>query len=116
MLCSVSTALPPRSKGPAMRTRRRPLTGLLLASGISQVGDQLALVAFPWFVLQTTGSPVLTGIAGAATLLPSFAGGLFGGILVDRLGYRRMSILADLVSAVGIGLIPLLYATVDLAF
>lgn len=96
--------------------RNRQLWSLLLASGISQIGDQMALIALPWFVLETTGSPLLTGVAGAVTLLPSFIGGLFGGILVDRCGYQRISIVADFVSAVGVGLIPLLYSTIGLAF
>ncbi len=42
--------------------------------------------------------------------------GLLGGGLVDRLGYKRTSILADLASGITVALIPLLYFTVGLQF
>ena len=38
--------------------RRLPLGALLAGNVISLVGNMLTLVALPWFVLQTTGSPV----------------------------------------------------------
>ncbi|MGH2532079.1 MAG: hypothetical protein ACRDJW_07195 [Thermomicrobiales bacterium] len=58
----------------------------------------------------------LLGANGAAIFLPGFLAGIFGGTLVDRTGYKRFSVLADSVSGVGIGAIPLLYHTVGLAF
>lgn len=97
-------------------TRQAPLLTLLLASAVSQIGDAMALVALPWFVLQTTGSPTLTGLAGAMTVLPALLAGLLGGVLVDRLGPWQTSILADVVSGVAIAAIPLFYATVGLPF
>jgi MFS family permease len=97
-------------------TNRLPLAALLIAGAISLIGDQMLFIALPWFVLQTTGSPALTGLAGAAVVLPSFIAGVLGGTLVDRLGYRRVSLLADSVSGVGVALIPLLHFTVGLAF
>jgi MFS family permease len=42
--------------------------------------------------------------------------GVLGGALVDRIGHKRVSVGADIVSGVGVGLVPLLYATVGLAF
>jgi MFS family permease len=90
--------------------------GLLAASTISLVGSTLTMIALPWFVLQTTGSAALTGLAGFFVALPAFGAGIFGGALVDRLGYKRVSVMTDLVSAVGIALVPLLYSTVGLAF
>src|SRR5699024_5897530 len=41
---------------------------------------------------------------------------LFGGPLVDRIGYRRASIIGDLASAASVVAIPALYQTVGLAF
>ncbi len=98
------------------RANRLPLYALLAASIVSLVGNTLTLVALPWFVLQTTGSPVRTGLTGFFIALPNFLAGLFGGTLVDRLGPKRVGIAADLVSGVGIVLIPALYLTVGLAF
>ncbi len=80
------------------------------------IGSMLSLVALPWFVLQTTGSPAKAGLVGFAVFLPGFAAGIFGGVLVDQLGFKRVSILADTISGVAIAAIPLLYHTLGLAF
>ena len=79
-------------------------------------GNAAALVAIPWFVLQTTGSASKTGITAAAGIVPVIVSGLFGGPYVDRLGYRRASIVSDLASFAAVAAIPLLYSTVGLAF
>ena len=78
------------------------------------VGQHRALVRL--VVLQTTGSATRTGLAAFAGLVPIVLSGFFGGALVDRLGYRRTSVLADLASAAAVAAIPLIHATVGLAF
>jgi MFS family permease len=93
-----------------------PIVSLFIANAISLVGNVLSAIAIPWFVLQTTGSATQTGITGFFTVLPVVLAGLFGGTLVDRLGYKRTSIIADLASGVTTALIPLLYFTVGLEF
>jgi MFS family permease len=95
---------------------RAPVFALLGAGTISLIGNTLSLIALPWFVLQTTGSPAKAGMVGFAVFLPAFAAGIFGGTLVDRLGFKRVSVLADAISGVGVAMIPLLYHTVGLAF
>ncbi len=95
---------------------RVPVPALVGANAVSLVGSTLTFVALPWFVLQTTGSAAKTGLVGFFVALPAFVAGIFGGTLVDRIGPKRASIIADVVSGVGIGLIPLLYRTVGLAF
>jgi len=98
-------------------TRNRlPLLSLLTANAISMVGNVFATIAIPWFVLQTTGSATQTGITGFFTILPVVLAGFLGGTLIDRLGYRRTSIIADLASGVTVALIPLLHFTVGLQF
>jgi predicted MFS family arabinose efflux permease len=100
-----------------MRPKRRlPLLALLGASAVSMTGDALAAVAIPWFVLETTGSAAKTGIVAGAIGLANVTAALFGGPIVDRLGFKRTSIVADAVSMVTIALIPLLYSTGLLAF
>src|SRR5687768_2880390 len=93
-----------------------PLYSLFIANAISLVGNVFSLIAIPWFVLQTTGSATQTGITGFFTVLPVVLAGFFGGTLIDRLGYKRTSIIADLASGVTTALIPLLYFTVGLEF
>jgi MFS family permease len=101
---------------PAPAPRRAPLVALLAANAISMSGNVAALVAIPWFVLQTTGSASKTGITAAAGIVPIVISGFIGGALVDRLGYRRASVLSDLASAGAVAAIPLLHATIGLAF
>ena len=96
--------------------QRRPVLALLGAYAISQGGTQLTAVAIPWFVLLTTGSAARTGIVAFCELVPAILASFFGGAIVDRLGHRRSSIIADLISALTVGAIPLLHATVGLAF
>src|SRR5919204_504934 len=87
---------------------RRPMYSLLTAAGISQVGNTMTIVAGPWFVLQTTGSAAKTGLVGAALALGLLVP-ILGGPLVDRLGFRRGSVLADLVSGATVASIPALH-------
>jgi MFS family permease len=96
--------------------RRTPILALLGANAVSETGNVLAFVAIPWFVLQTTGSAAKTGLAGGAFLFAAVVAGVVGGPVVDRLGFKRTSIVADLAGAVTVALMPLLYYTVGLAF
>jgi MFS family permease len=93
-----------------------PILSLLAATAISQTGLMLTVVALPWFVLQTTDSPARAGLVGFATLVPRFLSGIFGGVFVDQLGYRRVIIASDLFSGGAIMMVPLLYHTLGLAF
>jgi len=95
---------------------RFAVAAFLFGNGVSLIGNVMALVALPWFVLQTTGSASQTGLTGMAAALPAFMSGVLGGILVDRLGGRRMSVISDVVSGLAVLAIPLLHATVGLAF
>jgi MFS family permease len=94
--------------------RRAPLYALFVADSISLVGNVVAQLAIPWFVLVTTGSPTLTGLAVFVNFLPVVLAGFFGGVIVDRFGYRATSIVADLASAAAVAAIPLLHATVGI--
>jgi len=93
-----------------------PIYALFTANAISLVGNVLSAIAIPWFVLQTTGSATQTGITGFFTVLPVVLAGFLGGTLVDRLGYKRTSIIADIASGVTTALIPLLFFTIGLEF
>ena len=90
-------------------TRPAPFVALIVAGAISFGGNALAQLAIPWFVLETTGSAAQTGLTAAAGLLPLILASLFGGALIDRLGHRQASVIADLASMVAVAAIPLLY-------
>jgi len=91
-----------------------PLYGLVTGHAVSMTGNVLTLVALPLYVLNRTGSATATGLTGVAATLPVVLGGTFGGPLVDRLGHRRASVLADLVSAATVAAVPVLDRTTGL--
>ena len=93
-----------------------PLYSLFTANIISLVGNIFSTIAIPWFVLQTTRSAAQTGITGFFTILPMVLAGFFGGTLIDRLGYKRTSIIADIASGIATALIPIFYFTIGLEF
>lgn len=88
--------------------RRAPLAALLAADAVSNTGNTIARIAIPWFVLEATGSAALTGLAAFFSFLPVVISAFFGGALVDRFGFRRTSVVADVASAAAVGAIPLL--------
>ncbi len=90
------------------------LYALYLAHTLSLTGNMITLIALPLYVLGQTGSAVATGIAGVVATLPIVLGDLFGGTVVDRLGYWRASILTDLCGGLVVMLVPLLHITVGL--
>src|SRR5919106_760083 len=94
--------------------RRAPLYALFVADSISLVGNVVAQLAIPWFVLVTTDSPTLTGLAVFFNFLPTVLAAFFGGVIVDRLGFRTTSVVADLASAAAVAAIPALHATVGI--
>jgi len=96
--------------------RRGPLGALYAANAVSLTGNVLTTLAVPWFVLETTGSAAKAGITGAFAFLPIVIAGVFGGAVVDRLGFRRTSILADVASGATVASIALLSAVGVLEF
>ena len=94
--------------------RRTPLYALYTADAISLVGNFVAQLAIPWYVLVTTDSPTATALAVFLNFLPIVLAGFFGGVVVDRLGFRLTSIVADLASAAAVAAIPLLHTTVGI--
>src|SRR5579883_231441 len=100
----------------AARRTAWPIYALFTGNIISYLGDILTLLAIPWFVLQTTGSVVQTGITGFCETLPMVFSSFFGSALVDRLGYKRTSVIGDVLNGLMVLLIPLLSQTSGLAF
>ncbi|HEY4383583.1 MAG TPA: MFS transporter, partial [Ktedonobacteraceae bacterium] len=96
--------------------QRGPVYALFTANIISYVGSRLTLLAIPWFVLQTTGSIMQMGITAFVSTLPLVISAFLGGVIIDRLGFKRASVLSDIVSGICVGVIPLLADTVGLAF
>jgi MFS family permease len=89
---------------------------LVAANTVSLLGNVVAAVALPWFVLETTGSAARAGAVAFFTTLPLALGALFGGTVADRFGHRTTSVVGDLASCAAIGAIPALHAADSLSF
>ncbi|MDQ1215799.1 MFS transporter [Microbacterium arborescens] len=98
------------------RAASRALYALLSAHAISQTGNVITAFAIPFYVLATGGSGVEVGLAAFAATAPVIVGGVFGGVVIDRIGGRRTAIIADIVSGVTVLAIPALALTVGLPF
>jgi len=108
-----ATPTPPSATGPVRAARAvRPLASLLAAQTLAVSGNVVTFIALPLYVLAETGSAVMAGVLAVATTLPVVLGGAFGGVLVDRFGYRRSSVASDVVGGVTVGAIPVLHASV----
>ncbi|WP_447978356.1 MFS transporter [Candidatus Nitrospira bockiana] len=77
---------------------------------ISQVGDSLHKVALLWFVYSLTGSAMKTTIVGLLQTVPPLIFGPLIGVYLDRLPKKQVLIGVDLVRAVLVASIPLLYS------
>lgn len=64
---------------------------LIVASAVSNFGDGMALVAFPWVASLVTREPFLIGLVGTALQLAWIGGPLVVGPLVDR--YPRLPLI-----------------------
>lgn len=64
---------------------------------MSVIGDHISLIAFPWLVLQMTGSPFMTGLVFAVQGLPRALLMLPGGALVDRTSPRAVMLWTDII-------------------
>ena len=69
----------------------------------------------PWLVLTTMGGPTDAGLVGAGIVLPAVFGAVAGGVVIDRFGARRTSVLADVASGVTIAAVPIAALTIGLS-
>ena len=79
----------------------------LTASALSLLGNSVVAVVLPLLVLLRTGSATSAGTVALATVVPAILVGVVGGVVIDRVGRRRASIVSDLVSAGAVAALPL---------
>jgi len=72
---------------------------LWTASVVSNLGDGVGAIAFPWLASAVTRNPVLIAVITVARLLPWLVFTLPAGVLTDRLDRRRIMVWADLARA-----------------
>ncbi len=93
-----------------------PFIALEAATALSGTANGVSMVAFPWLVLELTGSASAAAAIGAVTLVPLLLTSVVSGTLVDMIGRRRVSITSDVLSLVSVAAIPILHALVGLSF
>lgn len=101
-----------QSPGP----RHLMLVGLLVAQAFSLTGTRLSAIALPWFVITTTGSAVLTGVAAFAQMGPYVVAKAASGPLLDRFGPRRVVIVAEVGAGLAVLAVPVLHLLDALSF
>ena len=80
---------------------------LLTGQFVSQMGDRLAMVAFPVLVWRSTGSTLSTGLVFALYTLPYILFGTLAGVFIDRVNKRTVMVAADVVRALLVVVVPL---------
>jgi MFS family permease len=94
-------------------TSVRPRSGywrLFGASAISNLGDGMGAVAYPWLASALTRNPLLIALVVAAQRLPWLVLSLPAGVITDRVDRRRLIVRMDIVrgtvtTAVGLGVL-----------
>jgi MFS family permease len=80
---------------------------LFAGTTTSLLGDQFALIATPWLVLQLTGDPLALGIVLALEGFPRALFMLLGGAVTDRLSPRKVMLVSDFIRLALTGLMAL---------
>lgn len=70
---------------------------LFSSSAISNLGDGVSMLAFPWLATLITRDPILIAMVAFAARLPWLLFSIPAGVWTDRLDRRRMMVQADLV-------------------
>ena len=96
---------------PAVSTSRGPILLILTSAFLAAAANGISMVAFPWLVLQRTGSATDASVVAAAATLPLLVATLVAGTAVDFLGRRRVSMLSDAMSAASVAAIPVIVLT-----
>ena len=85
-----------RADGAMLIARNRSFGLLFSASAITNLGDGVSALAFPWLATLITRDPFLIGAVAFATRLPWLLFAVPAGVLTDRADRRRLMVQADL--------------------
>ncbi|MEL6618218.1 MAG: MFS transporter [Pseudomonadota bacterium] len=97
---------------PVLISRNRNYRLLFSASGISNLGDGISMLAFPWLASLLTRDPFLIAAVAAAGRLPWLLFTAPAGVLTDRMDRGRLMVWSDVMRAVLTGCVILLILSV----
>ena len=69
---------------------------LFTATAVSNLGDGISALAFPWLATLITRDPVMIALVAAATRLPWFLFSIPAGVITDRFSRQRLMVQADI--------------------
>ncbi|MCI0560859.1 MAG: MFS transporter [Nitrososphaera sp.] len=90
--------------------RARQLLRVIGSQSTSTFANQVVAFVVPWLILTRTGSALSAGGVVFAMGATAIIGSIFGGLIVDRIGGRRASMISDglsLLTAVTLGMVLL---------
>ncbi len=90
--------------------RYSPLATLFAATFLFRIGNAVAALALPWFVLSHTKSAAWAAATAASSVIATIIGAWVGGGLVDRFGRAPVALISGVVGGVAMASIPLLDA------
>lgn len=105
--------------------RAGSLGRVMTSQAVSIYANQVIAFVIPWLVLSRTGSAWNAGMVAFAMGLASLVGIFMGGLIIDRIGGRKMSVAADVLSsltavalatALYMNFLPLWFVIVSQAF
>ncbi len=110
---SISTAaLPTKPTSPFSVFRHRNFTLMWVGQLVSTIGSALTSLAASILVYrETNGSALSVGLMLMATAAPSLLVGLVAGVFVDRFDRKRIMLIADILRAVLVFLVPFLVSS-----
>jgi MFS family permease len=73
---------------------------LFTASAISNTGDGMGLIAYPWLASAVTRNPLLIGLVSVANRLPWLIFSLPAGVITDRVDRRVTMVICDTLRAI----------------
>lgn len=80
-----------------------PLTRFIVASGMTNLADGIAVVVWAWVATLLTRDPVLVSLMPVALRLPWFVFALPAGVVTDRVDRRRLILAMDALRALAFG-------------
>lgn len=77
----------------------------LLGAFVSEIGNQMQVVAVAWQVYEMTSNPVSLGLIGVANFLPLLLFSLIGGLAADKMDRKKLLISSQIAQAILAGLL-----------
>ncbi len=90
---------------PFLALKITPYRNYLLGAFLSEIGNQMQIVAVAWQVYELTRNPISLGLIGVANLLPILLFSLIGGLVADKVDRKKLLITSQIAQAILAGIL-----------